>query len=453
MKIGKATRAAAVALAVLALLPILASCSHEHVFTEWQTDEKTHSRSCTAGRCDVTEAGEHTFDAGTVTKEAEVGAPGVMTYTCTVCGYSYTAEIPEKQGIVLNEFEEFDTHTPLQKKYLADSVDSVNKYAEGVLEQSTQGTPVFKWALSGVPEDTELLKYTLYLSPNEDFEGAKTYSSRYFEYDRSRGFDFLIKTRYYWKVTANLRAADGSEFTLESKVSSFMTLDGPRTLDVDGVANFRDLGGKECEGGVIRQNLIFRCGRLNPNYSKTPSITSSGKKKLVELGIRAEIDFRGSVNDAGLYQNGFKTDGSEPMTSWGGDQIRYYLCPAVYHDTILSDAEGKKMVKDTFAILADPDNYPLIFHCSIGTDRTGVIAFLIECVCGVDYEVMARDYLFSNFANIGSKRTYERFTTVMAPVRAASGSTYREKATNYLTKIGVPLEQIESVREILVEKN
>ena len=67
--------------------------------------------------------------------------------------------------------------------------------------------------------------------------------------------------------------------------------------------------------------------------------------------------------------------------------------------------------------------------------------------------MIARDYLFSNFANIGSKRTYERFTTVMAPVRAASGSTYREKATNYLTKIGVPLEQIESVREILVEKN
>ena len=111
------------------------------------------------------------------------------------------------------------------------------------------------------------------------------------------------------------------------------------------------------------------------------------------------------------------------------------------------------MVKDAFEVLANPESYPIIFHCSIGTDRTGILAFLIEGICGVDYEYMERDYLFSNFANIGSSRDETKFLAVTAAVRNQKGSNYIEKCTAYLLSIGVTRAQIDSVRNILIEKD
>ena len=42
----------------------------------------------------------------------------------------------------------------------------------------------------------------------------------------------------------------------------------------------------------------------------------------------------------------------------------------------------------------------LLLHCSIGTDRTGVICFLINALLGVSEEDLYKDYLFSMFGMI-----------------------------------------------------
>ncbi len=449
----KILRTAALLSALLMILPLLFSCSHEHAFGEWVTDEQKHTRSCTVKKCEETESGEHEFGEPATVKEPGAQTEGLHEYKCAVCGYSYTETIPQRLSLTLEEFDEFDTHTALQKKYLSSPVSRVPAGAVGELEQSTQGSPIFTWRLEGLAEGEELTTYTLAISDKEDMSDAKTYKTRFYQYDRNNGFNFYIRRSYYWQVTATVKLADGTEIEEKSKVSSFRTLDGPRTLSVDGIANFRDLGGADADGGQIRQGLIFRCGRLNSNYKKQASVSAQGKKILQEMGIRTEIDLRGAVNDDGLYQNGFKADGSETMYSWGGDQIKYHLFPAIYHDDILDNADGKQMVKDAFGVLANPESYPLIFHCSIGTDRTGILAFLIEGICGVDYERMERDYLFSNFANIGGSRDEAKFLAVTAAVRRQKGSNYIEKCTAYLLSIGVTRAQIDSVRNILIEKD
>ncbi|MCQ2428129.1 MAG: tyrosine-protein phosphatase [Clostridia bacterium] len=438
---------------VLALIMLLAcvSCDHTHEFGEWTADENTHSRVCTVKKCEEKESGAHTYGDAVVSKAPGAQEEGQLEYTCTVCGYKKTEAVPQRLSLTLVEFEEFDTHTALQKKYLASNVINVPATAAGVLEQSYQATPVFTWKLDGLADDEVLVNYVLEISRNEDMSDPMSYTSRFYSYDRANGFNFLVRTNYYWQVTANVKLADGTEISQKSKVSTFKTLDGPRTLCVDGIANFRDLGGKDCTGGVLRQELIYRCGRLNANNKKGTTVSSTGLKVLKELGIKSEIDLRGDTSDT-VHQNGFKKDGSETMYSWGGEQIQYFLCPAIYSASMLNTAEGQKMVKDTFEILAKPENYPVIFHCSIGTDRTGITAFLIEGVCGVDLETIERDYLFSNFANIGSSRSEATFKSITAPVQAMKGANFEEKCYNYLIKIGVTAEQIESVRNILIEK-
>ncbi|MCD7754763.1 MAG: hypothetical protein LUJ09_00265 [Firmicutes bacterium] len=66
------------------------SLTHEHDFTlsDWIGDETGHYQQCECGEVSETQA--HVWDEGTVTQEATEDADGVITYTCTVCGYEKT---------------------------------------------------------------------------------------------------------------------------------------------------------------------------------------------------------------------------------------------------------------------------------------------------------------------------------------------------------------------------
>jgi protein-tyrosine phosphatase len=53
---------------------------------------------------------------------------------------------------------------------------------------------------------------------------------------------------------------------------------------------------------------------------------------------------------------------------------------------------SKSEVKQVFTILANPESYPIMFHCTQGKDRTGLVAILLLLLCGVDPSVIEADY-------------------------------------------------------------
>ena len=68
--------------------------------TEWTKDESGHWHESTCGTTAPThdvmkgDFAAHTFDEGVETKPADFGVVGEKKFTCTVCEYSYTQEIP-----------------------------------------------------------------------------------------------------------------------------------------------------------------------------------------------------------------------------------------------------------------------------------------------------------------------------------------------------------------------
>ncbi|MBZ0286357.1 MAG: tyrosine-protein phosphatase, partial [Anaerolineae bacterium] len=61
-----------------------------------------------------------------------------------------------------------------------------------------------------------------------------------------------------------------------------------RILQVEGVANFRDVGGyKTADGRRVRRGLVFRSGTL-------AYLTNDGLQKLSDLGIKLVCDLRGA---------------------------------------------------------------------------------------------------------------------------------------------------------------
>jgi len=55
---------------------------------------------------------------------------------------------------------------------------------------------------------------------------------------------------------------------------------------------------------------------------------------------------------------------------------------------------GKRLV-DSLELIADRNNHPLVFHCSVGKDRTGVLAAMLLAAAGVIDEDIIHDYILS----------------------------------------------------------
>lgn len=86
----------AIAIVFVLSLSVLTACNkNKHEFSsEWKNDETSHWHECmTKKHSDVADKADHTFDAGVVTTPATETSEGVLTLTCTVCGFQKTKPI------------------------------------------------------------------------------------------------------------------------------------------------------------------------------------------------------------------------------------------------------------------------------------------------------------------------------------------------------------------------
>lgn len=319
-------------------------------------------------------------------------------------------------------------HTKKQALYLNNSLSSFVLYTNGKKEKSRPEPVEFVWHYNGGAETEYILK----LSENENMENSVEYTS---ETESISIYNLKLDTAYYWTVSAGNETSSVSKFTTDAAA--------PRNLYVDGITNVRDLGGWERENGTrTKQGLIFRCGRLNESSAQAPNIeiTDAGKKTMLDdMGIKTEIDVRKTADG----ETGAIT--SSPL----GDSVTYYSCPMEWEGNTFLD--NKEELLKVFEILSKEESYPLIFHCNIGTDRTGMIAYLVNALLGVPEESLYRDYLYSNFGNIGGTRKLKNVESsgYYEAVHSAEGNTLSEKTYNCLVDFGVPEEQLDSIIAIL----
>ena len=317
-------------------------------------------------------------------------------------------------------------------KYMADEVNNAVRYVGGMAEKSRPNAVVLTWAT-----ETAADFYRVQISENEDMSGAWT---REVTESTLELYNCKVGTTYYWSVAA----VKGKREAAVSAVGTFSTADEmPRTIYCDGITNMRDLGGWTTESGEkVNQGLIYRCGRLNENNNATvvKRITDDGIRTMQELGIRTELDLRKVSNN----EVGGLTDTS--------------LIPGVQYVQVPMEstvaqlrAENEAAVAEVFKLLGDEENYPFIIHCSIGTDRTGYICYLINGLLGVSAEDLDRDYLLSNFANIGSSRNINRIRgDYLDYMQALPGETLSAKIEGYLLSIGVAQSDIDTLRRVML---
>lgn len=357
----------------------------------------------------------------------------------TACS-SAIVRADNEQVICQFQFNEHDNviiHSDLQSTYLNDDYRNISSYASGNAELSRPKSFTLEWDCS-INTLEEVNNY--YLSVKTEL-GDSEFITYVCETNSYTFTNLMIDTTYYYFVTANY-----DNYSFSSDIQYFKTENkGPRNLYISGITNARDLGGYVTEQGkLVKQGLIFRTGQLNHSYTTAidPRITLQGRKTMLEdLKIKSEIDLREVKNN----ESGALYD------SILGKEVNYFP----YHmswDVVNIAKNESEMMKNVFKVFADRRNYPVVFHCAIGTDRTGVVAFYLNALLGVQLEDIYRDYLYSNFGNIGGARVIDNaISHYQYLTNNYPGDSLQEKAYNYFLSIGLSNIELDTICQIMLK--
>lgn len=169
---------------------------------------------------------------------------------------------------------------------------------------------------------------------------------------------------------------------------------------VPGAFNLRDLGGNPVDGGAIADGRVFRCDLLHRVDA------TLGHEWLVRKSVGTLIDLRTVSEREG---DGFMA-ASDHLTSlhrglldevWSWDAENNATDEFFLRDRTV---EMYERFPDRIAtVLGDIADAPsnVLFHCTAGKDRTGVIASALLGVLGASREVIVADYVRSTDAMAG----------------------------------------------------
>lgn len=166
-----------------------------------------------------------------------------------------------------------------------------------------------------------------------------------------------------------------------------------RIITWGGLHNARDLGGLPAGVSVTRFGRFYRTPRLD-------DLAAEGWDALAQAGVRTIVDLRNAGEVAPLRHPELVTrqnhpiedpDDSQFMSVWGG-QLN---SPAYYAASI---ERWPRRIAEVFRSFAAAPSGGIVFHCSAGRDRTGLVAAMLLQLVGVDHEAIVNDYTLSVLA-------------------------------------------------------
>lgn len=405
---------------------------------QYSHDDNGHWIECS--RCgDKKNEAEHTGGKATVNERAK----------CEICGASYG----DYADLVINWQTEVILPVNGSTFYLANeriknwyeeynykTTDTDAHWLESDI--FTPDVPILKWSVGEAAN-----YYKVYVATNSAFNSAQCYLTNLCELSIEH---LYVDTTYYWYVDAVY-----GTYTVRSEVFTFTTAKTPRTVYIDGVSNSRDIGGyTTIDGKRIKQGMIYRSAKLD-------DITELGKYTLVNiLGVKTDLDLRGdrtSDGNGGYYSN--PKNATHPVA-----ELEHITVAAPWYSTGENGVWYDEFNKDEFAkaikVFADINNYPIIFHCSLGRDRTGTLALVLGGLLGLDENTLIMEYelsVFSYWGAYGSTKYNNGLrnsilNTYLYIENNYDGDSFSEKVEDFLLDIGVTSDEIASIKDIMLEE-
>ena len=175
-----------------------------------------------------------------------------------------------------------------------------------------------------------------------------------------------------------------------------------RFIPLEGAVNFRDIGGYRTKSGKrVQPGKVFRSDELG-------DLSDADLSTLEKIGLRWIFDMRNK------REVSRKMDRIPPNAPFGyvhtpiydKEPTREYLPAILFKRHKLGEVLASRyfyMIEqraeafgNILAHFADPKNFPIVYHCTAGKDRTGIITALILALLGVPEDTIVADYSLSN---------------------------------------------------------
>lgn len=170
-----------------------------------------------------------------------------------------------------------------------------------------------------------------------------------------------------------------------------------RFVPLEGTFNFRDLGGyRNADGQLLKTGVLYRSDELQHLSSDDLIHIRDGLRLSTVIDLRSveelSADGVGPIGRIGIAHHNVpfsstQQEGHERRLN-ASNMGEYYL------DTINRPWFGIAL-KQAVDMIADPCNHPLLFHCTAGKDRTGLLSGVILGLLGVSRNDIVYDYALS----------------------------------------------------------
>ena len=208
--------------------------------------------------------------------------------------------------------------------------------------------------------------------------------------------------------------------------------------------NCRDLGGWSCDGGTVKYGMLFRGGEPNP---------ADVDLMVGKLGIMTEVQLLPVSEQAPNYKM---------KSVWGID----WAGNDTENGSVYTISDSKTLWKKIVEPIMDSviHHKPVLFHCGVGADRTGIIAIALESILGMSKNDIDIEYELTNFATgwqsltggIYRARTYTAYhamNTAVNNVPLATGLTasWRNRWVSFLLTCGISIAKINAFRSAMID--
>ncbi len=225
-------------------------------------------------------------------------------------------------------------------------------------------------------------------------------------------------------------------------------------LPLTGAKNIRDLGGYRTESGYVTKSRAFlRADCLN-------NLSDEDCRFLYEYGIRLVVDLRSRDERERaedrlhrLYPDiEYLAVGIQEQVK--AKRYREEFPPSMWELYCWFFEDSREGFKDIFEAFArysgGYSGQGVLFHCSGGKDRTGMVAMLLLKLAGVDNETVVRDYaqsesLMKDLFVLQTKEMESRGLVVPAYIMESPPSNMEKALAHMESQYGTARNYLESI--------
>ena len=151
----------------------------------------------------------------------------------------------------------------------------------------------------------------------------------------------------------------------------------------------------------IKENLIIRSNSISDFTENDISILKKAKKLKTVIDIRDKQEVlkkQYKINNVKYYNIPLFGKQKHKHNKDSGKQ-KVSKIPNIFETymEMIESKIAKRQIKKILKIVMKQKNCCVLYHCTYGKDRTGIITLLILTMLDVDINIIKKDYLYSNY--------------------------------------------------------